>query len=93
MSIAQAIRNLRNSGGESQQVFATRLGISIRGLSNYEAGRLPPLELLLKLAIAAAETNQLEIVTALREGINHYIPWDVLHKLQDLEKALRRRIA
>jgi hypothetical protein len=38
--------------------FATRLGISIRGLVNYEKTREPPLPLLLKLAAVAREADQ-----------------------------------
>jgi transcriptional regulator with XRE-family HTH domain len=38
MTTAAALKRIRRKYGESQQAFATRLGISIRALANYEAG-------------------------------------------------------
>jgi len=49
MQINAAIKKLRESLGESQQSFATRLGISIRGLANYETSRVPSVVVLAKL--------------------------------------------
>jgi transcriptional regulator with XRE-family HTH domain len=53
MELTEAVKTLRGRLNESQQAFATRLGISIRGLVNYEKDRDPPLTLLLKLAAVA----------------------------------------
>lgn len=50
MNLNMAIREIREAYGESQQAFATRLGISIRGLANYEKERNPPLGILLALS-------------------------------------------
>jgi transcriptional regulator with XRE-family HTH domain len=58
--MSEAIRELRNKIGESQQVFATNLGISIRALTNYESrddARTPPLEVLLNLATLATNAG------------------------------------
>lgn len=41
MTVHQAVKELRNSFRESQQVFATRLGLSIRAIANYEKNRTP----------------------------------------------------
>lgn len=57
MELTKAVKMLRTQVGESQQVFATKLGISIRGLVNYEKDREPPLALLLKLAAIARDTG------------------------------------
>lgn len=57
MELTKAVKALRGRLNESQQAFATRLGISIRGLVNYEKDREPPLALLLKLAAVAREAG------------------------------------
>ncbi len=57
MELTEAVKALRARLNESQQAFATRLGISIRGLANYEKEREPPLALLLKLAAVAREAG------------------------------------
>jgi transcriptional regulator with XRE-family HTH domain len=57
MELTEAVKALRGRLKESQQAFATRLGISIRGLVNYEKDREPPLALLLKLAAVAREAG------------------------------------
>lgn len=49
MQINAAVKKLREVAGETQQAFATRLGISIRGLANYESNRVPPLVVLARL--------------------------------------------
>jgi DNA-binding XRE family transcriptional regulator len=58
MELTEAVKLLRSRMGETQQAFATKLGISIRGLVNYEKTREPPLPLLLKLAAVAREGDQ-----------------------------------
>jgi transcriptional regulator with XRE-family HTH domain len=58
MSPIEAVRELRKHVGESQQVFATRLGLSIRALANYEKDRAPTGRALAALAQAAAEAGR-----------------------------------
>lgn len=41
MTLTEAIRSLREHSGQSQQIFATTLGMSIRGYARYEAGKTP----------------------------------------------------
>jgi len=67
MELPEAVKELRLRLKESQQAFATRLGISIRGLVNYEKDRDPPLILLLKLAALARETGE--------ESLSHVFQW------------------
>jgi len=52
-SLPAAVVELRGKLGQSQQIFATNLGISIRALANYEKDRTPPIELLLSLSSLA----------------------------------------
>jgi transcriptional regulator with XRE-family HTH domain len=58
MKLTEAVKALRLGLSESQQAFATRLGISIRALVNYEKDREPPLALLLKLSAVAREAGK-----------------------------------
>lgn len=53
MDSVQAVKNLREHFGESQQAFATRLGLSIRAIANYESDRAPTGRALMSLAQAA----------------------------------------
>jgi transcriptional regulator with XRE-family HTH domain len=58
IAVPGAVRALRASLGESQQVFETRIGISIRALANYEKDRLPNGKALFKMMDLAAESNR-----------------------------------
>lgn len=58
MSTIEAVKELRRHTGESQQIFATRLGLSVRAISNYETKRPPTGRALVALAHAAAEAGR-----------------------------------
>ncbi len=58
MDLVTAVKELRAHVGESQQAFATRLGLSIRALANYEKDRNPTGRALLSLASAADEAGR-----------------------------------
>ncbi|MCS6954267.1 MAG: helix-turn-helix transcriptional regulator [Bryobacterales bacterium] len=47
---ARAVKLLRSRLGVSQQAFAKMLGLSLRAIANYEAGRAPTLKSLISLA-------------------------------------------
>src|SRR6202012_6281589 len=64
MKLTEAVKALRGLLNESQQAFATRMGISIRGLVNYEKDRDPPLALLLKLAAVARDAGDEKLAGA-----------------------------
>lgn len=49
----QEIKNLRRHLTDSQQAFSNRLGVSVRAVANYEAGRTPNAAVLFKLASLA----------------------------------------
>jgi len=53
--LVAATKRLRKLLGESQQAFATRLGLSIRTIANYEGGRRPSGKSLLALANTATK--------------------------------------
>ena len=48
--VGRRIRNLRRDRGWSQRDLAALLGVTQSRLNKYEAGRLPPMGVLLKLA-------------------------------------------
>ena len=57
----QAVRALREHLGESQQAFATRLGLSMRAVCNYEKDRGPTGKSLAALAKAASDAGRLDL--------------------------------
>lgn len=75
VDIREAILALRQSLGDSQQAFATRLGISIRAVANYEKDRRPNFKSLTALENLAESEGFSELAVifsdALREEI-HY---------------------
>src|SRR5262245_53662198 len=64
MTVHQAVRALRRHHDQTQQIFATQLGISISSLTNYERDRVPEPKQLLAFQKAAAkiQRNDLERV-------------------------------
>ena len=61
MRLDKAVKALRKHTRESQQAFATRLGISIRALAFYEAGRAPTGKALAALARVAQSVGKHEL--------------------------------
>jgi len=57
LSIHEAVKTLRSRYGDSQQAFATRLGLSIGSIANYELSRSPDLLSALKLHQLAFERS------------------------------------
>ena len=58
MEIAKALTELRAHLGESQQAFATRMGLSVRGVANYEKDRIPEPGILTSLAKTAQDAER-----------------------------------
>ncbi len=56
-----AIKQLRADLGDSQQAFATRLGLSIRAIANYEASRRPTISVLEQLVSIAGEQKRIDL--------------------------------
>lgn len=73
------VQALRAQLGESQQIFATKLGISIRALANYETGlRPPPVKVLAKLWARAAQEKCDAESAFYRDLFFSYLPLDEL---------------
>jgi transcriptional regulator with XRE-family HTH domain len=68
--LVRAVKNLRKRLAESQQAFATRLGLSIRTIANYEGGRRPSGKPLLALAQAAAISNLPDLENAFLKALS-----------------------
>lgn len=62
VTVHQAVRKLREELGDSQQAFATRLGLSIRAIVNYEANRTPSFKSLSLLCALANRHQQWGLV-------------------------------
>jgi transcriptional regulator with XRE-family HTH domain len=80
----EAVRSLRQHIGESQQAFATRLGLSIRAIANYEAGRRPTGYALRALEAAAQDADRPELAAVFRAALADELKsWDpkIEHKL------------
>ena len=79
--IVKAVRDLRKNLGDTQQAFATRLGLSISAITNYEAGRRPAAKPLFALAQAASVSGQTELaglfMGALTEELDSW-PFQIL---------------
>ena len=61
MDLNDAVRKLRDKTGDSQQAFATRLGLSIRAIVNYEKDRTPSAKALAAMAHLAAKHGEFEL--------------------------------
>jgi DNA-binding XRE family transcriptional regulator len=57
LTIQEAVKELRARLGDSQQTFATNIGVSMTALNHYEKDWVPPLELLLRFREMARERH------------------------------------
>jgi transcriptional regulator with XRE-family HTH domain len=73
MKLAKYVKELRLRLGESQQKFATDLGISIRGLVNYEKDRDPPFALLMRLSAKAHDAGHRDIEKVFSDSFHSQI--------------------
>lgn len=60
--LIEAVKGLRAHFGESQQAFATRFGVSIRSIANYEKDRKPEGRVLAMFAKAASDAKRGDLV-------------------------------
>src|ERR1700722_12714497 len=70
MNVNQAVRALRRSRRESQQAFATRLGLSISTIGNYERKRHPDTRSLILLTVAAREAGREDLVAVFSKAMD-----------------------
>jgi transcriptional regulator with XRE-family HTH domain len=76
MTTIEAVRELRKQVGESQQAFATRLGLSIRAIANYETKREPTARALAQLQVVAKEFKRKDLWDIFREALNRELQAD-----------------
>ena len=71
MITSEAVRELRNALGESQQAFSNRLGLSISSITHYEGGqRQPHYAVTLKLYRAACAADRKDLAAFFLQLIN-----------------------
>jgi transcriptional regulator with XRE-family HTH domain len=71
VAINRAVRELRRAYGESQQAFATRLGLSMRAVANYEKRRHPDTRSLILLTKAALEAGRKDLVAEFSKAMDN----------------------
>ncbi len=69
MDLDEAVRQLRAHMKLSQQAFATKLGLSIRAIANYEAGRVPTGRSLAQMQVLAGEVGRLDLWNIFRDAL------------------------
>jgi len=69
MTTSEAIKEFRYRLNMSQQAFATALGISMRAVANYEAGRSPQPRQMSRLERFAAAQRANDLRTVFKEAL------------------------
>jgi transcriptional regulator with XRE-family HTH domain len=88
-----AIRKLRHAYGETQQIFATRLGISISSLAYYEIGvRHPDLTAALKFSRAAEDIGREDLEKVFAEQVRADLGRFVIQADDELQYQRLRRV-
>jgi transcriptional regulator with XRE-family HTH domain len=73
--LVSAVRELRKALGDSQQAFATRLGMSMRAIANYETDRAPSGRALYKLEQLARASGQYELAHKFAQALATEMDW------------------
>ena len=73
--LVSSVRELRKSLGDSQQAFATRLGMSLRAIANYETDRAPSGRALYKLEQLARASAQYELAHQFAVALAKEMDW------------------
>jgi len=68
--MCRAVRQLRTVSGLSQQAFATRFGMSVRAIANYEKDRIPNKQALFKFAEYATALGRADLGEVFRDSLN-----------------------
>jgi transcriptional regulator with XRE-family HTH domain len=88
-----AIRKLRDAYGETQQIFATRLRISISSLAYYEIGvRHPDLTAALKFSRAAEDIGREDLEKVFAEQVQADLGRFVIQADDELQYQRLRRV-
>jgi transcriptional regulator with XRE-family HTH domain len=80
MTVNAAVRQLRKHRMQTQQVFATDLGLSISGLQNYERDQMPEPRQLAIFLHCAQKANRPDLAKVFGEGLQRSlgIPYSAL---------------
>jgi transcriptional regulator with XRE-family HTH domain len=70
---SEAVRALRQRLGLTQQSFATRLGLSIRAVANYEKDRVPAARILSRLASVSQQEGHSDLKLAFMKALFNQI--------------------
>jgi DNA-binding XRE family transcriptional regulator len=73
--LVSAVRELRKALGDSQQAFATRLGMSVRAIANYETDRAPTGRALYKLEQLARANGRYELACQFARALATEMEW------------------
>jgi transcriptional regulator with XRE-family HTH domain len=86
MDLAKAVRDLRSLTGDSQQAFASRLGLSMRAIANYEKDRIPTGRALYQLSILARELDRPDLADGFSSALSAQLK-DTVEPLTAEERA------
>jgi transcriptional regulator with XRE-family HTH domain len=89
--LVTAIKHFRNDLGDSQQAFATRLGLSVRAIANYEAGRTPTIAVLERLISLAEKEHRQDLITHFTKAYRSVAGDDARPRTKE-EKAFSKAI-
>src|SRR5689334_5702709 len=73
--LVMAVRELRAALGDTLQAFATRLGMSISAIANYEGGRDPSGKALYKLERLAMAQGRHDLALVFARALAHEMDW------------------
>ena len=96
ITIHDAVKELRKALSLSQQAFATKLGLSIRAIVNYEKDRAPTARALAQLEKLAADNDQPELARLFADALAGQLGLGMSDRLQlsaeelYLDRAFRR---
>jgi len=91
MTPVEAVKALRKHRRESQQAFAARLGLSIRAITNYEAGRSPAGKALVQLRALAESSKRDDLATVFSEAL-HAELGSVINPQRPLDASILRAL-
>jgi transcriptional regulator with XRE-family HTH domain len=83
MSVHEAVRELRRVLGQSQQAFASGIGVSIRSVASWENDQRPGSQALEKLRLAARSAGDLDLVAVFARAVVEGLRFGAIELLVD----------
>jgi DNA-binding transcriptional regulator YiaG len=84
MTVADAVRKLRQSFGESQQAFAYRMQTAVRTIARWEAGKSLSLNALAMLTGLAQGKGDIELTRVFAKAFERGLGGDVPREVEDI---------